>query len=150
MVFSVCTVSSECEALLITLMAYSVGTVPSRAQLITLMAYGVSTVHSRAPLITGSVQQHNKSITVTKHINQNKSSVWHTNHWPKLGVLSHRIWSGLLKFTLSTAAWKGDTRRDRFHPHYRLGTLNSNTVNSKFHLIRSFFEIFARFLSFHV
>ena len=34
--------------------------------------------------------------------------------------------------------------------HYRLGTVNSNTVNSKFHLIRSFFEIFARFLSFHV
>ena len=34
--------------------------------------------------------------------------------------------------------------------NYRSGTLNSNTVNSKFHLIRSFFEIFARFLSFHV
>ena len=33
---------------------------------------------------------------------------------------------------------------------YRLGTVNSNTVNSKFHLIRSFCEIFARFLSFHV
>ena len=33
---------------------------------------------------------------------------------------------------------------------YRSGTVNSNTVNSKFHVIRSFFEIFARFLSFHV
>ena len=33
---------------------------------------------------------------------------------------------------------------------YRSGTVNSNTVNSKFHLIRSFFEIFAKFLSFHV
>ena len=33
---------------------------------------------------------------------------------------------------------------------YRLGMVNSNMVNSKFHLIRSFFEIFARFLSFHV
>ena len=33
---------------------------------------------------------------------------------------------------------------------YRSGTVNSNTVNSKFHLIRSLFEIFARFLSFHV
>ena len=33
---------------------------------------------------------------------------------------------------------------------YRSGTVNSNTVNSKFHLIQSFFEIFARFLSFHV
>ena len=29
-------------------------------------------------------------------------------------------------------------------------TVNSNTVNSKFHLIQSFCEIFARFLSFHV
>ena len=33
---------------------------------------------------------------------------------------------------------------------YRSGTVNSNTANSKFHLIRSFCEIFARFLSFHV
>ena len=33
---------------------------------------------------------------------------------------------------------------------YRSGTVNSNTVNSKFHLIRSFFEYLARFLSFHV
>ena len=34
--------------------------------------------------------------------------------------------------------------------HYRSGTINSNTVNSKFHLIRSFFEILATILSFHV
>ena len=34
--------------------------------------------------------------------------------------------------------------------HYRSGTVNSNTVNSKFHLIQSFFEIFATFLLFHV
>ena len=33
---------------------------------------------------------------------------------------------------------------------YRSGTANSNTVNSKFHLIRSFNQDFARFLSFHV
>ena len=33
---------------------------------------------------------------------------------------------------------------------YRSGTLNSNMVNSKFHLIRSFFQILARILSFHV
>ena len=33
--------------------------------------------------------------------------------------------------------------------NYRSGKVNSNTVNSKFHLIWSFFEIFARFLSFH-
>ena len=37
-----------------------------------------------------------------------------------------------------------------FDGHYRSGTVNSNTINSKFHLIRSLFEIFARFLSFHV
>ena len=34
--------------------------------------------------------------------------------------------------------------------YYRSGTLNSNTVNSKFHLIRSFFKILTRILSFHV
>ena len=38
------------------------------------------------------------------------------------------------------------------HPkfYYRSRTVNSNTVNSKFHLIQSFFEILARILSFHV
>ena len=35
-------------------------------------------------------------------------------------------------------------------PRYRSGMVNSNTVNSKFHLIRSICEIFARLLSFHV
>ena len=47
---------------------------------------------------------------------------------------------------------KGLFKRNVFHPvsvYYRSGTVNSNTVNSKFHLIRSFFKIFARFLSFH-
>ena len=39
---------------------------------------------------------------------------------------------------------------NRHFRKYRSGTVNSNTVNSKFHLIRSLFEIFARFLSFHV
>ena len=33
---------------------------------------------------------------------------------------------------------------------YRLGTVNSNTVNLKFHLIRSYCEILAKILSFHV
>ena len=33
---------------------------------------------------------------------------------------------------------------------YRSGTVNSNTVNSKFHLIRSCCKYLARFLSFHV
>ena len=36
------------------------------------------------------------------------------------------------------------------HVEYRSGMFNSNTVNSKFHFIQSFFEIFARFLPFHV
>ena len=42
------------------------------------------------------------------------------------------------------------TKSVKFNRYYRSGTLNSNTVNSKFHLIRSFFEILARILSFHV
>ena len=33
---------------------------------------------------------------------------------------------------------------------YRSGTVNSNMVNWNIHLIQSFFEIFDRFLSFHV
>ena len=37
----------------------------------------------------------------------------------------------------------------RHNRHYRLGPVNSNTVNSKFHLIQIFAKIFATFLSFH-
>ena len=37
-----------------------------------------------------------------------------------------------------------------FFLKYKSDTVNSNMVNLKFYLIRSFFEIFARFLSFHV
>ena len=43
-----------------------------------------------------------------------------------------------------------DRRRRRFVGNYRMGTVNSKMVNSKFHLIQSFCEIFSRFLSFHV
>ena len=39
---------------------------------------------------------------------------------------------------------------DIYGEYYRSGTVNQNTVNSKYHLILSFFEMFARFLSFHV
>ena len=53
-------------------------------------------------------------------------------------------WFRLL-LSLITVPYQG-----RMINHYRSGMVNSNTVNSKFHLIRSFFEIFARFLSFHV
>ena len=38
----------------------------------------------------------------------------------------------------------------RCFSRYRSDTANSNTVNSKFHLIRSLSEDLARFLSFHV
>ena len=47
--------------------------------------------------------------------------------------------------------WKCDySGKKNFISWYRLGMVNSNMINSKFHLIESFFEIFARFLSFHV
>ena len=40
--------------------------------------------------------------------------------------------------------------KDRQPMRYRSGTVNSNTVNSKFHLIRSYCDYLARILSFHV
>ena len=43
-----------------------------------------------------------------------------------------------------------EERKKSAEKSYRSETLNSSMVNSKFHLIRSFCEIFARFLSFHV
>ena len=51
---------------------------------------------------------------------------------------------------VSSGSSGGEGSHDRPSASYRSGTFNSNTVNSKFHLIRSLFEIFARFLSFHV
>ena len=48
-------------------------------------------------------------------------------------------------FLLFVDSWKSQN-----FARYRSGTLYSNTVNSKFHLIRSFFEILATILSFHV
>ena len=39
-------------------------------------------------------------------------------------------------------------QREKFK--YRSGTVNSNTVNSKFYLIRNCCKYLARFLSFHV
>ena len=44
----------------------------------------------------------------------------------------------------------GKAEDELINQHYRSGTVNSNTVNSKFHLIRSCCEYLARFLSFHV
>ena len=49
-----------------------------------------------------------------------------------------------------TATAEDGTHPTGMHSCYRSGTVNSNTVNSKFHLIRSCCEYLARFLSFHV
>ena len=73
-------------------------------------------------------------------------SVLHSNH-PEVDVFAH--WStgdSLTIFKKNTCSVIRMVER----LIYRSGTVNPNTVNSKFHLIRSFFEIFARFLSFHV
>ena len=84
--------------------------------------------------------------------------------WPKLsrkityGYKSHKI---LEYFTSSNVikAWCSSQKFitvDTDFPclltefKYRSRTVNSNTVNSKFHLIRSLLEILATILSFHV
>ena len=50
----------------------------------------------------------------------------------------------------STISSKTIGNKDGYKVYYRSGTVYSNMVNSKFHLIQSFFEIFTKFLSFHV
>ena len=55
-----------------------------------------------------------------------------------------------LAMLLFAAGEKPKGRRIYTYDTYRSGTVNSNTVNSKFHLIRSCCEYLARFLSFHV
>ena len=54
------------------------------------------------------------------------------------------------KNIIGTGKWYFIHTTSTMEALYRLGTVNSNTVNSKFHSIRSFFEIFATFLLFHV
>ena len=51
---------------------------------------------------------------------------------------------------LVQAGGGGPANTSDINRRYRSGMVNSNTVNSKFHLIRTFFEILARILSFHV
>ena len=70
------------------------------------------------------------------HVYQRLCSLWSRFNWNQCFVLEVRKFHNLAT----------NTNKNR----YRSGKVNSNTVNSKFHLIRSFFEIFARFLSFHV
>ena len=61
----------------------------------------------------------------------------------RLKIISKKGLPPLLGFSCNAIS-------DAIQTCYRSGMLNSNMVNLKFHLIRSFFEIFARFLSFHV
>ena len=74
-------------------------------------------------------------------IYKNKLTIIHYQQWSLIQLSSHL---------------HGHFSQSYFvHKHlnnawYRSGTVNSNTVNSKFHLIWSFFEIFDRFLLFHV
>ena len=60
-----------------------------------------------------------------------------------------QIYQNLTELLVMKNSMRGVVPRPR-EACYRLGTANSNTVNSKFHLIRSLDQVFARFLSFHV
>ena len=55
-----------------------------------------------------------------------------------------------LCFTSVTFGQVGFSITELHGLNYRSGTVNSNTVNSKFHLIQSYCDYLARFLSFHV
>ena len=54
------------------------------------------------------------------------------------------------KWTLMLEGNKEQLKRKWSSQEYRLGMLNSNRVNLKFHLIRSYCKYLARILSFHV
>ena len=70
----------------------------------------------------------------------------HGNNWSEMENGNRNLCPGMVRwrYVLKVVIYLLD------NSSYGSGTVNSNTVNSKFHLIRSFFEIFARFLSFHV
>ena len=56
-------------------------------------------------------------------------------------------------FIKKTTKYRGKFKKKETVPNlmcYRSGTVNSNIVNSKFHLIRSYCEYLSRILSFHV
>ena len=71
---------------------------------------------------------------------------WH--HWDELITYIDLLFSCVTSFALMCVFLKIFSVKHKYSKN--LGLHNSNTVNSKFYLIRSFFETFARFLSFRV
>ena len=66
-----------------------------------------------------------------------------TNEWGRVVVRKKIQYTKMWKYLKRLSHWSKTTE-------YRSGTVNSNTVNSKFHLIRSYCEYLVRILSFHV
>ena len=83
----------------------------------------------------------------SRHPPQACCEIWSMRRWYA------SYWNAILfywKSTMPSSLLTVILCKAESHTWYRSGMVNSNTVNSKFHLIRSFCEIFARFLSFHV
>ena len=64
--------------------------------------------------------------------------------WPGLGYYREILYSFEAKRVICNLSFV----ITKSTSDYRLGPVNSNTVNSKFHLIQTFVKIFATFLSF--
>ena len=73
-------------------------------------------------------------------------------HTPEINIMIPHVASPgrhkLFREKIRTGLWNKSFVDSSFF--FKMKRYRSGTVNSKFHLIRSFFEIVARFLSFHV
>ena len=65
-------------------------------------------------------------------------------------IMYSRTYNFLTKFNQIYNSQYGFRKGHSCQEQYRSGTVNSNTVNLKFHLIQSYCDYLARILSFHV
>ena len=70
--------------------------------------------------------------------------------WETFTLLSIFVFLPVILYTIFKIDDRVVLHTAKEFQYYRSGTVNSNAVNSKFHLIRSYCEYLARILSFNV
>ena len=89
-------------------------------------------------------------VTVMDAVNARKKVVCVTLIIKCFVIVIHPVWPITCRCSNVICTLKYPIRKMNLLDDYRSGTVNSNTVNSKFHLIRSYCKYLATILSFHV
>ena len=113
---------------------------------------------NRKSNISASICMHRNSILQwkTRVHNKQMKNLGSENRFAEMSKESWKtLFNMIMSFISPVENTQGNVTKSRIQLRaaingYRSGTVNSNTVNSKYRLIWSFFKIFARFPSFHV